>query len=129
HLIRNDRVRVVVFAGPEERALVPQMRGLFPGDTIFFERLTIPQLVSAQARLTLMISNDTGPVHVAAAVGTPVVVIMDCPEPHDFVPIGSQHRLILGDLITRISVREVYSAAHQVIALNRTEHLFYSENH
>src|SRR5262249_6143283 len=29
HLIRNDRVRVIVFAGPEERALVPQMRSIF----------------------------------------------------------------------------------------------------
>src|SRR5690349_12947343 len=59
HLVRNQGVRVIVFAGPEERAFVPQMRSVFPANTIFFDKLTIPQLVSAQARLTLFISNDT----------------------------------------------------------------------
>lgn len=124
HLIRNDRVRVIVFAGPEERELLPQMRALFPRSTIFLDRLTILQLVSAEARLTLLISNDTGPVHIAAAVGTPVVVIMDCPKPHGFTPVGDQHRLILGREITGISVEQVYEAAHEVLALSRTDKLF-----
>ena len=43
-------------------------------------------LVSAQARLSVFISNDTGPAHIAAAVGTPVVMIMDRPDPHSFTP-------------------------------------------
>jgi ADP-heptose:LPS heptosyltransferase len=123
HLIRNERVRVIVFAGPEERALLPQMRPLFPPSTIFLDRLTIPQLASAQARLTLFISNDTGPVHIAAAVGTPVVVIMDRPDLHSFTPVGDQHRLIFGREITQISVREVYQAAREVLAASRTERL------
>ena len=32
-LARNDEVRPVVFAGPEERALIPQMRSLFPSSS------------------------------------------------------------------------------------------------
>jgi heptosyltransferase I len=123
HLIRNEQVRVIVFAGPEEHPLLPQMRSLFPKNTIFLDKLTIPQLVSAQARLTLLISNDTGPVHIAAAVGTPVVVIMDCPKPHSFTPIGDQHRLILGQEITQISVQQVYQAAREVLCGSRTDNL------
>ena len=128
HLIRNDRVRVVVFAGPEEREEVPRMRTLFPPNTIFLDRLTISQLVSAQARLTVLISNDTGPAHLAAAVGAPVVVILDCPTPHSFVPQGDQHRLICGSDITKITVDEVYQAAHELLALSRTDSLIYSEH-
>src|SRR5689334_10613692 len=123
HLIRNERVRVIVFAGPEERVLLPQMRPLFPKGTIFFDKLTIPQLVSAQARLTLFISNDTGPVHIAAAVGTPVVVIMDRPDHHSFTPVGEQHRLIFGQEITQIPVKQVYQAAREVLSTNRTDRL------
>lgn len=123
HLIRNESVRVIVFAGPEERPLIPQMRTLFPPKTIFFDRLTIPQLVSAQARLTLFISNDTGPAHTAAAVGTPVVFLMDRPTPNTFTPVGDQHRLIGAEEITRISVREVYQAAREVLAASRTDKL------
>lgn len=129
HLIRNDRVRVIVFAGPEERALVSQMRALFPPATIFFHRLTIPQLVSAQARLTLLVSNDTGPAHLAAAVGAPVIVIMGRPTPHDFVPLGDQHRLIYGADISKTTVDEVYHTAHELIALNRTDRLLNTSAH
>ena len=128
HLVRNDRVRIVVFAGPEEREMVAQMRPLFPQRTIFFDRLTIPQLASAQARLTLFISNDTGPVHIAAAVGTPVIVILDRPNPHSFTPIGDQNRIICGPAITEIPVEEVYRTAHQLLAVSRTDKLFYSEH-
>ncbi|MEN3328482.1 MAG: heptosyltransferase [Acidobacteriota bacterium] len=124
HLIRNDRVRVIVFAGPEERALVTQMRSVFPSGSIFFDRLTIPQLASAQARLTLFISNDTGPAHIAAAVGTPVVVILDRPDLNSFTPVGEQNRFIGGRLITNIPVADVYRAAHEIISLNRTDQIF-----
>ena len=128
HLRRNDRVRVVVFAGPEERAMVPHMRTLFPSNTIFFDRLTIPQLASAQARLTLFISNDTGPAHIAAAVGTPVMVLLDRPDPHSFTPVGPHNHLIFSHSVAAISVREVYKAAHQLLAASRTDQLFYSEH-
>ena len=129
HLIRNDKVRVVVFAGPEEREMVGRMRTLFPPTTIFFDRLTIPQLASAQARLTLFVSNDTGPAHIAAAVGTPVIVLLDRPDPHSFTPVGAQNRLICGPSIAQISVAQVYRTAHELLAASRTDQLFYSEHH
>jgi ADP-heptose:LPS heptosyltransferase len=122
HLIRNDRVRVIVFSGPEERAFVSEMRAVFPPATIFFDRLTIPQLVSAQARLTLLVSNDTGPAHLAAAAGAPVLVIMNRLTPHNFIPLGDQHRFVYGD-ISKTTVDEVYQAAHEIILLNRTDRL------
>jgi len=127
HLIRNDRVRVVVFAGPEERELVPKMRSMFPPGAIFFDRLTIPQLASAQARLTLFISNDTGPAHIAAAVGTPVIVILDRPDPNSFTPVGRENRFIGGPSITQIPAADVYRAAHELLARSRTDQLFTSE--
>jgi ADP-heptose:LPS heptosyltransferase len=122
-LIRNRKVRVVVFAGPEERPLIPQMKTLFPAKTIFLDRLTIPQLLSAQARLTLFVSNDTGPAHTAAAVGTPVVFIMDRPTPNNFTPVGDHHRLVGAEKITQISVHQVYQAACEVLATSRTDNL------
>jgi ADP-heptose:LPS heptosyltransferase len=123
-LIRNDRVRVIVFAGPEERAMIPQMRAVFPANTIFFDRLTIQQLASAQARLTLFVSNDTGPMHIAAAVGTSVLVVLDCPSPHGFTPVGDQHRIICGNAISDISVDQVYKVAHELLSSSRTDKLF-----
>src|SRR5882724_6282066 len=76
-LIRNDGVRPIIFVGPEERHLVQRMRDIFPATCVILEKLSIPQLAAAQARLSVFVSNDTGPVHIAAAVGTPIVVLRD----------------------------------------------------
>lgn len=123
YLIRNDRVRVIVFAGPEELAFVERMREIFPPSTIFFDRLTIPQLVSVQARLTLFISNDTGPCHTAAAAGTSVMVLMSEPSLHSYVPVGD-HTFVCANSILDITIERVYSLAHELLATNRTGKLF-----
>ncbi|HSE31088.1 MAG TPA: glycosyltransferase family 9 protein [Pyrinomonadaceae bacterium] len=123
YLIRNDRVRVIVFAGPEEPGFIDQMRKTFPASTLVFDRLTIPQLVSLQARLTLFISNDTGPCHTAAAVGTSVMVLMGEPNLHSYVPVGD-HTFVCAESIRDITVERVYGLAHELLAANRTEKLF-----
>ena len=73
--------------------------------------------------MTLFISNDTGPAHIAAAVGTPVVVILDRPDLNSFTPVGEQNRFIGGALITNIPVADVYRAAHELLAISRTDQL------
>jgi len=128
YLLRNDRARVIVFIGPEEAGLVAQMRTLFPPSTIFFDRLAIKELAAAQARLTIFVSNDTGPMHIAAAVGTPVIVLMDRPTPHIFVPVGDHHRVMYGNTVREITVDQVYQVTHELLASSRTQKLFsYSE--
>jgi ADP-heptose:LPS heptosyltransferase len=124
YLVRNEGARVLVFAGPEERDLIPQMRRDFPSSTIVFDRLTISQLASAQARLSAFVSNDTGPLHLAAAVGTAVVMLMDRPTPSSFVPVEKHHRAVYGNSVGQLTVEEVYKVTCQVLANRRTEALF-----
>jgi len=125
-LIRNDGVRPVVFVGPEERHLVSQMRAQFPAGCVILDKLTIPQLAAAQARLAVFVSNDTGPVHIAAAVGTPIVVLIDLPTPHAYVPVADSQRLIFSQSINRIEVEEVYAVTRELLSAGRTEKLFAS---
>ena len=123
-LVRNDEVRIVLFAGPEERALVKEMRAMFPRSTIIFDQLTIPQLAAALARLAVFISNDTGPMHIATAVGTSVVALLDRPTPNSFVPIEEHHRVIYSQRIADMTTDEVYAAARALLASGRTASLF-----
>lgn len=123
-LVRNDRVRIILFAGPEEREMVKQMRASFPPSTIIFDRLTIPQLASALARLSVFVSNDTGPMHVATAVGTSVVALLDRPTPNSFIPIEERHRVIYSRRIMEMTVDEVYDASRELLATSRTATLF-----
>ena len=123
-LVRNDQVKVVVFLGPEERALAKDVRQLFPSSIVILDQLSIPQLAAAQARLAAFVSNDTGPMHIASAVGTPVVLLLDKRAPESYLPQGDRHRVIYSSMIADIGVEEVYEATRSVLASERTADLF-----
>jgi ADP-heptose:LPS heptosyltransferase len=123
-LARNDQVKVLVFLGPEERALVQEVERRFPPATLVLDRLTIPQVAAAQARLAVFVSNDTGPMHIAAAVGTPVVLLLDKRAPQSYLPQGDRHQIIYSSAIDEVTVDEVYTAARTVLAGNRSATLF-----
>jgi ADP-heptose:LPS heptosyltransferase len=125
-VMRNDQVRVLVFAGPEEKEMVAKMRTLFPSAVVILDRLSMLQLISALARLAVFVSNDTGPMHLAAAVGTPVVVLLDKRAPTTYMPLGEHHRTLNRKVITEISVEEAYDATRSVLASGRTAALFAS---
>jgi len=124
YLIRNDGVKVLVFVGPEEQPLVKEMRRLFPSSSLVLDQLTLPQLAAAATRLAAFVSNDTGPMHVASAVGTPVVLLLDKRAPTSYLPQGDHHRVIYNNVISDISVDEVYVATRSVLASGRTSALF-----
>ncbi len=58
-------------------------------------KTTIPELSAALSRLTLYISNDTGPMHIAAMVNTPVIAL--------FGPTSARETAPSGDNVTVIS--------------------------
>ncbi len=124
YLIRNDQVKVLVFLGPEEHQLRHEIRRQFPSSTVIVEQLTIPQLAAAQARLTAFVSNDTGPMHIASAVGTPVVLLLDKRAPDSYLPQGDRHRVIYNNVIDDISVEEVYVATRSILTSERSATLF-----
>lgn len=124
YLIRNDEFKVLVFVGPEEQLFVKDMRRLFPRSTLLLDQLTLPQLAAAATRLAAFVSNDTGPMHVASAVGTPVVLLLDKRAPTSYLPQGDHHRVIYNNIISDISVDEVYVATRSVLASGRTSALF-----
>ena len=126
YLVRNDGVRVILFLGPEEASLARDVKKEFPESTIVLDKLTIPQLAAAQARLAAFISNDTGPMHIAAAVGTPVVVLLQKRAPTTYLPLGDRHKFISHVLIEEITVDEAYEAARSVLASARSASLFAS---
>lgn len=124
YLVRNDGVKVLVFVGPEEQPLVKEMRRIFPSSSLVLDQLTLPQLAAAATRLAAFVSNDTGPMHVASAVGTPVVLLLDKRAPTSYLPQGDHHRVIYNNIISDISVDEVYVATRSVLASGRTSALF-----
>lgn len=123
-LIRNEGVKVILFLGPEEAALAKNLRQTFPRGVVVLDKLSIPQLAAALARLAVFISNDTGPMHIAAAVGTPVVVLLHETSPRSYLPLGARHQFVARQPVDKITVEEVHSAARAALGSERTASLF-----
>ncbi len=56
----------------------------------FTGKTTVPQLATLLARCDLVISGDSGPLHMAGAVGTPVVAIHGPTDPGLSGPVGKE---------------------------------------
>jgi len=59
------------------------------------------QLAALLARCELLVSADTGPMHIAAGVGTPVVALFGPTDPRRTGPIGENHLILARDLACR----------------------------
>ena len=83
-----------VFVGtPEEAALADQAATLVTGPTVQTTgKTTLPQLVALLSECDAMIANDTGPLHLAVALGRPVVAPYTCTLPDKTGPYGQDDR-------------------------------------
>lgn len=84
--------RVVVFGGPEERALTTFVAGEEALD--LGGRTDLPLLAAALASCDILVTNDSGPMHLAGAVGTPVVAMMGAGDPAATGPLGPVRELL-----------------------------------
>ena len=60
--------------------------------------LDLPTLAALLARLDLFVTGDTGPMHLAAAVGTPVVALFGPSRPGRYGPRATLERVVRVDL-------------------------------
>ncbi len=85
-LVRRYGAVVVVHGGPGEQALVQETISLIGEGAIPLISPRLDQLAALCRCLEVLVSNDTGPMHVAAAVGTRVVGIFGSTRPEHSGP-------------------------------------------
>ena len=105
-----------VFLGPEEEPLADEIGTAFGTDVRFVRRLNLYQLSAALSCLDLLVSNDTGPPHLAAIVGTPIVLVMDERAPLRYLPLAERMKVVRSGQIDEILVEEVYSAVESLLS-------------
>jgi len=79
----------VVLWGPDEAPLAAAVAAAAGGDAIVSPPTTIADLVALARGAALMVSGDTGPTHVAAAIGTPIVGIYGPTRPARNGPLSA----------------------------------------
>ncbi len=123
-LYHNFNARLLVFAGKQERGLARRLvRELPAKSAIALEATKLPDLASALARLSLFIANHSGPAHLAAAVGAPVVIISPHPAPTAQDILGQQQLHLRAPHLSLVSEEAVYEAVCQMLKSNRASAL------
>ncbi len=89
-LVETKKASILIIGGPSDNAIGERLAGLIgPNAVNLCGKLSLPQTGGLLKESDLLISNDSGPVHMAVAVQTPVVVLFG---PTDPVKIGPYSR-------------------------------------
>src|SRR2546427_12359609 len=67
------------------------MRAMRPAPIDLMGQTTLKDLIALLRRARLLITNDSGPMHLAAAVGTPVIALFGPNDPARTGPYGAGH--------------------------------------
>jgi lipopolysaccharide heptosyltransferase II len=92
-MVRPD-ARVLLIWGPGEREEAERVRTLMGGDALLIPPTNLKQLASILKRCSLLVTNDSGPMHIAAAMDTPVVAIFGPTNPALQGPVGGDHEIV-----------------------------------
>jgi hypothetical protein len=91
---------IVLTGSPEVAALVATLRSSLPDCRVIDVSgdADLPTLAAILERLDVFVTGDTGPMHLAGAVGTPVVAIFGPSDPARYALRGPHDRLVRVDL-------------------------------
>ncbi|HEX3939326.1 MAG TPA: glycosyltransferase family 9 protein [Xanthobacteraceae bacterium] len=132
-----DDVFVAITGAPAERAEAERLAAASgPRCLSFAGHSALAELPALYAESVLMVTNDSGPAHFAAASGLPTIVLFGPETPHLYKPLGNARALYAGlacspcvsahnhrktactdnVCMRAISVDDVFAAAAEVLA-------------
>ena len=99
-LARDLNATIVLTGGPDDRAIVDVVRAAIPPEQTVdvAGQIDLLDLAAVIQRLNVLVTGDTGPMHLATAVGTPVVAVFGASNPVRYGPRGPADRVVRVDL-------------------------------
>jgi lipopolysaccharide heptosyltransferase I len=82
---------LMVWAGERERSWAEEAVAGSGGHALLAPPTSLPELCALLRRSRMYLGSDTGPMHLAAAVGTPCVGLFGTTQPSESGPYGAQH--------------------------------------
>jgi ADP-heptose:LPS heptosyltransferase len=100
-LAQSRQAPVMLIGSAGDKAALDAVRAAWPAGVPLAELPPETDLVVLAAvlqRLALLITGDTGPMHLAAAVGTPVLAIFGPSLPTRYAPLSARSRIVRIDI-------------------------------
>jgi heptosyltransferase II len=85
---------IFLISGPMDRDPVQAIQNKSSAKVQLIENESIRSVASCLAEVALLVTNDTGIMHVGAAVGVPVLSLFGPTDPLQWAPVGPMHRYI-----------------------------------
>jgi heptosyltransferase-2 len=87
--------RVVLLGGASEGALAREVEAALDEPPIRLQgKTSLGELMGVLSELSLFLSNDSGPMHLAAALGVPTLAVFGPTDPGETGPLGSRARFV-----------------------------------
>ena len=97
-LSKEKNAEILLFSGPNERELQAQVADMMDTPPVLVKTENLREVAALIAACDVYIGNDTGPMHIAAAVGTPVVALFGSTNHIRSGPYGEQHIVVQSGL-------------------------------
>jgi ADP-heptose:LPS heptosyltransferase len=100
HLVQHRGATVVLTGSDGDRDVVRSVKAGLPQSCVLdvSGEMDLPALAAVLQQLDLFVTGDTGPMHLAHAVGTPIVAIFGPSDPSRYAPQGLHDRIVRIDL-------------------------------
>ena len=97
--IRLPRTQILILGGAGDQPLGAALAGGGRAGVLDLTgQLDLQELAEVMRRIRVLVTNDTGPMHIAAALGRPVVGLFGPTEPSRTGPYDSRHRILRHEL-------------------------------
>jgi heptosyltransferase-2 len=132
-LAREVSLKVAIIGSLDERLIAEHIRERMKGGTaVLSGKTSLETLIGVLAESSLMITNDSGPMHIAAALGVPTVAVFGSTDERVTGPCGPRTRIVKHPVecspcllrecpidhrcMTGVMVEDVCRAAREVLA-------------
>ncbi|NOT22147.1 MAG: putative lipopolysaccharide heptosyltransferase III [Nitrospiraceae bacterium] len=139
HLISQYGCQVLIGGSDQDVDLAQEIRRMAKSEPIIMAgRTTIKQFAAIAKRSALFVGSDSGAMHIASAVGTPVVALFGPSNPREWGPRGGPVELLYKEIDCRscfhptctrgeencmklITVQEVCAAAERLLLVEKPD--------
>lgn len=129
-------VKVVLTGGPGELEIGADIaRGMYSQALNLIGRTSVRELMAVLGRCRLVVTNDSGPMHIAAALGVPIVAVFGPTDHTTTSPLGDRCRIVRHPVdcapcmlrecpidhrcMTRVTADDVLVAARELLGNDR----------
>lgn len=120
---------------PNEHAMIADLKKI-SGDIAVLPPLPLPQFLAALKNARALVTGDTGPMHLAAGLGVPVVALFGPSSPAQWLPATENCQILIGDpcacaitwhdcrsvnsCMNAIAPEKVFAAVKNILAARRS---------